>query len=538
MLHYWHTLRHLKAIQIVGRARLFLPYADAQAGPPPPRRNRVGEWCRPAARPPLMEGPNSFRFLNRSGTIDGAADWNGASSDRLWLYNLHYFDDLNAEASPGRVAWHGALISRWVRENEAGTGIGWEPYPLSLRIVNWIKWSLAGNALPPDAVHSLAVQVRFLRNRLEWHLLGNHLLANAKALIFAGAFFAGEEADSWRDAGLKILDQQYREQVLADGGHFELSPMYHSLVQEDLLDLVNLARVYPDAIPERMVDAWISTLQRMRGWLLSMIHPDGEISFFNDAAQGIAASPSELDAYARRLGLKPGEAPGDGVTHLAESGYIRVQQGDFVAFLDVGRVGPDYLPGHAHADTLSFELSRRGRRVIVNSGTSLYEAGPERLAERSTAAHNTVVVDEENSSEVWKSFRVARRAEPADLSIEQEGDELSVTCGHDGYRRLPGDVTHDRTWRFRPDGVMIEDRLEGRFSSAASYFHLHPDAGLSAGKGRIDCPGGGQLVYRVENGSPQPMNYAYHPQFGLSVGAQCLKVEFGSARCAVSVETA
>ena len=28
-----------------------------------------------------------------------------------------------------------------------------------------------------------------------------------------------------------------------------------------------------------------------------------------------------------------------------------------VAIIDVAKIGPDYLPGHGHADTLSFELS-------------------------------------------------------------------------------------------------------------------------------------------------------------------------------------
>ena len=88
-----------------------------------------------------------------------------------------------------------------------------------------------------------------------------------------------------------------------------------------------------------------------------------------------------------------------------------------MALLDVAPVGPDYLPGHAHADTLSFELSLFGQRVLVNSGTSQYEAGPERSRQRGTAAHNTVIVDGHDSSEVWAGFRVARRASsrgPAD----------------------------------------------------------------------------------------------------------------------------
>jgi len=83
------------------------------------------------------------------------------------------------------------LIKKWVQENPPGEGNGWEPYPISLRIVNWVKWDLAKNCLSDEALHSLAVQARYLLKRPEFHLLGNHLFANAKALIFAGLFFYG-----------------------------------------------------------------------------------------------------------------------------------------------------------------------------------------------------------------------------------------------------------------------------------------------------------------------------------------------------------
>nr|AIA14495.1 Unknown Function [uncultured bacterium] len=174
----------------------------------------------------MQLSPTRFRFLNAEREVLTQADWNAAGVDKLWLYNLHYFDDLNAADAGARSAWHRASIEKWIAENPPDTGNGWEPYTLSLRIVNWIKWALAGNALTPTALHSLAVQCRYLSRRLEYHLLGNHLFANAKALVFAGLFFEGPEADAWLRTGLDILRREVPEQVLPDGGHFERSPMY------------------------------------------------------------------------------------------------------------------------------------------------------------------------------------------------------------------------------------------------------------------------------------------------------------------------
>ena len=100
--------------------------------------------------------------------------------------------------------------------------------------------------------------------------------------------------------------------------------------------------------------------------------------------------------------------------------------------LDVAAIGPSYLPGHGHADSLSFEMSIYGTRVFVNSGVSEYKAGLIRDYERGTSAHNTVEVNGTNSSEIWAEFRVARRARPFGLRVEQSHKEISVSCAHDG----------------------------------------------------------------------------------------------------------
>jgi len=521
----WHTLRWLKPVQFWGRAwfRLHRPRPDTR--PAPPTRRMRGAWasCR---RAPSMSGPATFRFLSVERELTASVDWDRADWPRLWRYNLHYFDDLAADGAAERASWHSALIERWIADNPPGRGTGWEPYPASLRIVNWIKWGLADRGaaagvppgLSPAAVHSLAVQARWLRQRLEVHLLGNHLWANAKALVFAGAFFDGPQARAWFDKGLELLQRELREQILPDGGHFERSPMYHAILLEDVLDLIQLADRYPDLVPADVIDHWRDTALRMLAWLRVMTHPDGGIAFFNDAALGIAPDHAALLAYAGVvIGPSAAAAPDDDgdprLDVLPESGYVRMQSGPAVLIADVGPIGPDYLPGHAHADTLSFELSLHGRRVIVNSGISTYEADGERLRQRGTAAHNTVVVDGADSSEVWSSFRVARRARPFDVHWGRDSDGiLWLRAAHDGYRRLPGRVIHFREWRLTPAGLSIVDRLQGRPRRAEARFHLHPSASL------------GDIGVDVSTFLVNPSTW--HPRFGSTSSNRVLVADF------------
>ena len=68
---------------------------------------------------------------------------------------------------------------------------------------------------------------------------------------FGGACFNGSEANGWLHKGLDILAEQLAEQILSDGGHFERSPMYHAIILEDMLDVLNLAKALPDRFVER-----------------------------------------------------------------------------------------------------------------------------------------------------------------------------------------------------------------------------------------------------------------------------------------------
>lgn len=516
------TVAPLKPIQLYGRLWFRLAKPRPDHSPAPPRRP-CGEWTPPIRREPSITGPQSVTFLNRPGSIADAGQWNDPGQDKLWLYNLHYFDDLTATSGGQREDWRRSLVNRWIAENPPGHGNGWEPYPLSLRIVNWIKWTIGGAAPEPQVLDSLAVQARWLVHRLEWHLLGNHLLANAKALVFAGLFFEGAEADRWLALGLKILTREFPEQVLADGGHFERSPMYHAIVLEDLLDLLNLARTYGRAGVQPFA-GWGPTAARMGDWAAAMVHPDGDIPFFNDSAFGIAPRVADLGAYAARLGL-PGPAPVDApLRQLEASGYVRVQQGAAVAFLDLAPVGPDYLPGHAHADTLSFEFSLGSERIVVNGGTSTYQPGPRREAERATRAHSTVEIDGLDSSEVWSSFRVGRRARVQDIAVRSDGF-VTVSAAHDGYGWRPGRPVHRRTWTMEPRRLVVRDAIEGRAGSASARFHLpHGVSAAAEGDGRtgrIMTASGRELNWRAS--APLTVETSsWSPRFGAVVGSQTL----------------
>lgn len=532
---YLHTLRYLRPVQVFGRVRFKLWKPRPEEAAAPPLRTSAAEFAAPIYVPHSLLGPDRFRFLNLEGTCSEAAHWQRQAQSQLWMYNLHYFDDLNSADASARLPWHELLVRRWIDENPPGVGIGWDPYPVSRRIVNWIKWSRAGNSLTPKAQHSLAVQARWLNRRIESHLQGNHVFVNAKALIFAGLFFDGEEADRWLSHGLGLMQNEIPKQVLADGGHFERSPMYHAGFAEDMLDVVNIMKAYG-----RQFDAnWRETIARMLVWLDAMSHPDKGIAFFNDAAFGVSPDTAQLHAYAARLkmGFVPPESSG---THrLTSSGYVSVDLPPFYLVCDVAPIGPDHLPAHAHADTLSFEMSFRGQRVLVNSGTSEYGLSAERQRQRGTAAHNTLVLDDEDSSEVWAAFRVARRARARLLEVHGENSEVSIMGEHDGYRRLRGKNIHRRCWKLQAQELVIEDEVDGTFRSAKCFFHLHPAVHLQrAGDSELQLSDSRGLLLKMHfEGAAQVQitDSTWHPEFGVAVANCCIVVKLSGSRLATRI---
>ena len=524
---YFHTIRYLKPEQILWR--IYYQIWKRTSRRNFLKRCLTGSFPAKASSLKLSPGltascccivPRTFVFLGYEKSFRGRINFNFTDAGKLWAYHLNYFDWLN---QPGMDARTGL---DHIREFIAGlipNSVGLEPYPISLRVINWIKFCCRHEIDDQQITNSLAAQFRILQRSLEYHLLGNHLLENGFAMIF-GAYYLNNP-ELYRYAR-KILLRELKVQILSDGMHFELSPMYHRILLHRLLDCINLASQNSFCGDAKLMAQLHDAAARMRGAMTQLSFGSGEMPLFNDAADGMAPDVPALHAYADSLGIAVCSVP------LGECGYRKIRSGCAELIVDVGKIGPDYLPGHAHADTLSFELAIDGCRMIVDSGVSTYEPGAERLRQRGTSAHNTVEIDGEDSSEVWGSFRVARRAKPFGLSFTEEDDEtILVRCTHDGYRRLPGHPVHWREWRLGTHLLKIHDVIHGEFKSATGRIHFHPSV---VSERRDDqhflfhFPDGPAISCTVIRGYSRLISDFYHPAFGVSVLNPCLEIKFGS----------
>jgi uncharacterized heparinase superfamily protein len=557
----WRTVRHLRPDQIRGqlwhrlRRRLEWPAALI----PPEKGEYPG--CRLTGLPEIpapggrRQDPNElqagrFRFLNETRDLGSPPDWQARGASSLWRYNLHYFEWL------WDLPFEGArrLCLDWIERHPLARGsVGWDPYPLSLRLQCWLPLLLGRHqaAVETDAVfanalwRSSARQVRWLLRRLERHIAGNHLLENAIALAVAGASFAGEEARSWQHAGRILIGPQLEEQFLADGHHYERSPMYQVRL---LYALLVLAACDPEDWRE-----WLApTIGRGLTALRQVLHPDGEIALLNDSAHGVQCSPRELFALAERIGVIEEAPAAASAIALPQAGYhgLRTAQGDAL-IVDAAPIGPAHQPGHGHADLLSFELSVAGRRIVVDSGVGSYQDRRLRAYARSTAAHNTVEIDGRSQVELWGSFRVGRRTRPRGVDTKVGDQGFRLTAEHDGYAGLPGHPVHRRRVTLEPAGsgdgeravLGVRDEItvgkQGRGLPAAVRVIFAPDLRLEAVEADAENlqkgPGTWRVVPDSDDDEPEPLVFAVWevegPRPG-EVGVETVPVfpEFGVVR--------
>jgi len=452
---------------------------------------------------------DSFIFLNKSYKIDSyGIDWNCVKYGKLWTYNLNYFDYLQQNDMTLETGL--ALIHDFIDQSDTIKD-GLMPFPISLRGVNWIKFLTKHEVFDKKINDSLYAQYYILLDNLEYHILGNHLLENGFSLLFGAYYFQDEKLYL---TAKKILSDELNEQVLKDGAHFELSPMYHQIMLFRVLDCINLVK-YNAWKKKELLELLTKKARIMLGWLNTITYENGDIPLLNDSANKIAPTTKQLNQYAARLNSKFKIQN----SKLSDSGYRKIKNQRYEMIIDIGNIGPDYIPGHAHSDTFNFELYIDGKPFIVDSGLSTYETNERRTLERSTVSHNTIEIDGKNQSEVWGGFRVARRAK----IIHLKEFENYIEATHNGYKRIG--ALHTRKFITHEDSIIIEDSIEGTGKHhGIAYLHFYPGILPRIKGNKIIILGAEITVYNTD--SLKIDGYQYAPEFNKLIDACKVKILF------------
>ena len=425
----------------------------------------------------------------------------------------------------------------------------------------------AGQAFRQRWLESIYQHCHFIPRHWSRHSsANNHLLGEATGLFVAALTWPLWRASAeWERQARAELEREALAQTFADGVNKEQAIWYHHAVA----DMMLVAGLVARANDRDFGKEYWGRLEVMLEFVASVMDVGGNVPLIGDADEGVLvrfvpeqggggngagdpAASREMDVFSSLLatGAVLFERPalraksgvfddksrwllGDaGATAYAridasrafpvrrafpEGGYFILGE-DFETprevrlVADAGPLGYLAIAAHGHADALAFTLSVGGKPILVDPGTFSYSSQPWRRYFRSTAAHNTVVVDDQDQSEYGGSFLWLEHANAVVETFRASGDEQTLTAHHDGYRRLSDPVRHRRAWRYTAGiaNLAVTDELAcSGAHSIGIYWHFAPEctvlvegnsviASRDGARVTISCREGSQVVLQPE----------------------------------------
>ncbi len=482
----------------------------------------------------------------------GEIDWcfqPGEDPEFIYQMNRHrYWVCLGQAYAPtGEEAYGEAFASQltdWLQKNpvhETTKSKTWRTIEAGLRGESWIKamgYFVKSSAVTDEvfrqfldgmALHGAylaACEVPF-SVKSNWGVLENSgLYAIARMLEHVGGY---PEASSWAELAKARLIRQIGVQVLDDGVHWEMSPMYHNEVLKCFLEAMRNADLAGDRFPAEFREKVRDMAMADRIWQ----KPDNSqfaggdsdatdlrdvltvcASYFQDPVlksggygqmdfEGIWDYGTEAAAAYEML---EAELPAETFTWQRDSGNFFLRSGwekDSDYFhLRCGSLGG----GHGHFDKGHMDLTIGGEDLLIDPGRYTYVDGADRRKFKSAAYHNSVTVDGAEYTHPTDSWGVKGLLPALSGMCCRKGDYSLMECGHLGY--MDSGVYVER--RVLAVGTRIYVVMDTCYGTGAhtltQHFHLAPEADFQIrGRGFVMKRGQAQAEFWCMSGNARVM---------------------------------
>jgi uncharacterized heparinase superfamily protein len=462
----FRRLRHA-ALQPIFQTSIWWMTLPSRAGRAPEFPS-IDLWPGDAARGAVII---SGDFQCAGKTIREAdAPWLAAGVSRDWVAAVSSFDwlrDLRAAGGDAARERGRALILRWIETHGANwRKIAWRPDILGARIANWIEnGALLTSGADEIFIEALTISLRqqaaHLQRTAKYAAPGAPRIRALKGLIFAGLAFGGGNA---LVKPLRTLDAQISHDILSDGCHLSRSPTVQLAVLRDLIDIRAALRDAQQEVPESVQ----TMIDRMAPMLRFFRHGDGGLALFNGA--------DEDEGWLIDVTLTRSEARGKPLESAPHAGFERLTANRTLVLIDVGAPPPSGYDSEAHAGPLSFEMSTGKERIVVNCGAHRGDSADWQMAQRTTAAHSTITIEDQNAAEIFPGGGIGEQIQTVLVERREADGSVWIDSSHDGYSR-PFGITHQRRLYLSANGGDLrgEDSLTGDGSQKfVARFHLHP----------------------------------------------------------------
>lgn len=446
-------------------------------------------------------------------------------TEKEWLVKLNSFEWINEKQnfyfSPKQISF---IILSWISDNDDEISENWAPFILSKRITAWTKW-LKTNEIPSEILSVITLSIYLQLKRLfidfEYNKPANHLIENIRAFLAGCNYllirkqFFDNNMESQLSNVLSEGIKQINIQILKDGAHFERGPMCHKIMFEAIKDIKDYAiyiskqKFLDNDILKKSKSLSIlceNKLLAMDKWTEYLTMSDGYLPQFNDSIK-TEGSKNRLSNFTKVF---------------EDSGFFVKHFNNYSFILSCGSPSPFFLPDHSHCDILSYELSIKNEKLIIDSGCNGYENEPLRQMCRETQSHNLPMIQGQEQSDIWGIDSFGKRAKIVKIELNEKKDNLSTVI--EDYL---GQIIN-RVVNFSSNSIEISDFLKKRKVNGnfISLMHLAPGIvpeiyETEENKKTIYCKVSDNLKFTIITDSQARISdYIYFPEFCNSVGAK------------------
>ena len=365
-----------------------------------------------------------------------------------------------------------SIISKWIENNQKYNDNLWEIDTLSKRIISWITNSQLtydeGDKIYKEKFNKIIFkQINHLINEIKRSDNYHDKLIGCSAIILTGISYNDEK---YLDFGLELLkkiitscfDTEYFPKS-RNIRQLVLYLKYFIILREFLKESSNEIPGYLDEIIFHLGKGYNFVWGSVKQSLLFNGNHNSNLEDFDDY---LDYQKYSFKSEKRDLG-----------------GYGILKNKNVILGMDIGTAPESKFSENYQSGPLSFEAIYKGRKIICNSGYYQNKKKNLNLISRSTAAHSTLILNNNSVVSFKKNFKnkILNKLNFNTLNknIVCEKNYWLIKCSHDGYLKNYGTI-HERSLEFFPEKnkfVGIDKLIKNKNFIPTNFdirFHLMP----------------------------------------------------------------
>ena len=365
-----------------------------------------------------------------------------------------------------------SIISKWIENNQKYNDNLWEIDTLSKRIISWITNSQLtydeGDKIYKKKFNKIIFkQINHLINEIKRSDNYHDKLIGCSAIILTGISYNDEK---YLDFGLELLkkiitscfDTEYFPKS-RNIRQLVLYLKYFIILREFLKESSNEIPGYLDEIIFHLGKGYNFVWGSVKQSLLFNGNHNSNLEDFDDY---LDYQKYSFKSEKRDLG-----------------GYGILKNKNVILGMDIGTAPESKFSENYQSGPLSFEAIYKGRKIICNSGYYQNKKKNLNLISRSTAAHSTLILNNNSVVSFKKNFKnkILNKLNFNTLNknIVCEKNYWLIKCSHDGYLKNYGTI-HERSLEFFPEKnkfVGIDKLIKNKNFIPTNFdirFHLMP----------------------------------------------------------------